>query len=122
MPFVLRDVFHTSLPDPSFLASLARCLRGKDGEVSVHENVSSECRHEESIQCYHPHWTYEWCVFNFLKFSSKVIRFSGTVCLWSPNVEGPIVQLLTHPSGLKGIAVEETGQYMYTTGLDLKLR
>lgn len=45
---------------------------------------------------------------------------NGTVQLWSPNVRTPLVKMLAHPCSVRGIAVE--GNYMATTGLDLKLR
>ncbi|VDM95529.1 unnamed protein product [Thelazia callipaeda] len=44
----------------------------------------------------------------------------GTVQLWSPNVQKPLVKMLAHPCSIRGIAVQ--GDYLATTGLDRKLR
>ncbi|CAD6197923.1 unnamed protein product [Caenorhabditis auriculariae] len=46
----------------------------------------------------------------------------GTVALWSPNAKEPLVKMLAHKSAIKGIAVDEQGKYMITTGLDKKCR
>jgi len=43
---------------------------------------------------------------------------SGTVTLWSPNVQEPLVKLLCHQSVLKSLAVSRDGNYMATSGLD----
>ncbi|CAI5448408.1 unnamed protein product [Caenorhabditis angaria] len=47
---------------------------------------------------------------------------NGTVQLWSPNSKEPLVKILTHLSAVKGIAIDEQGTYMATTGLDRKCR
>uniref|UniRef100_A0A1I7XDU8 WD_REPEATS_REGION domain-containing protein n=1 Tax=Heterorhabditis bacteriophora TaxID=37862 RepID=A0A1I7XDU8_HETBA len=47
---------------------------------------------------------------------------NGTVSLWSPNVKEPLVKMLAHSSSIKGLAVDHTGKYMVTTGLDRKCR
>ncbi|CAL2040628.1 unnamed protein product [Caenorhabditis brenneri] len=47
---------------------------------------------------------------------------NGTVSLWSPNSKEPLVKILTHLSSVKGIAVDDQGNYMATTGLDRKCR
>lgn len=47
---------------------------------------------------------------------------NGTVSLWSPNSKEPLVKILTHLSAVKGIAVDDQGNYMATTGLDRKCR
>lgn len=48
---------------------------------------------------------------------------NGTVALWSPNVQKPIVKLLANPSTIRGIAVDSTtGNYMATAGVDRSLK
>ncbi|CAP24231.1 Protein CBR-WDR-46 [Caenorhabditis briggsae] len=47
---------------------------------------------------------------------------NGTVSLWSPNSKEPLVKILAHLSAVKGIAVDDQGNYMATTGLDRKCR
>ncbi|ESO02736.1 hypothetical protein HELRODRAFT_81152, partial [Helobdella robusta] len=46
----------------------------------------------------------------------------GTVSMWSPNVKEPLVKMLCHGSATKSIAVDKTGNYMATSGLDRQLR
>ncbi|XP_078392782.1 WD repeat-containing protein 46, partial [Cetorhinus maximus] len=45
----------------------------------------------------------------------------GTVTLWSPNVKEPLVKMLCHRGGVRAIAVDKTGTYMATSGLDRRL-
>ena len=48
---------------------------------------------------------------------------NGTVALWSPNVQKPLVKLLANPSTIRGIAVDSTtGNYMATAGVDRSLK
>ncbi|GMS95602.1 hypothetical protein PENTCL1PPCAC_17777, partial [Pristionchus entomophagus] len=47
---------------------------------------------------------------------------NGTISLWSPNVKEPLIRLLAHHSSLRGIAVDSSGKYMYSTAVDQKLR
>uniref|UniRef100_A0A8C0G2K5 WD repeat domain 46 n=1 Tax=Chelonoidis abingdonii TaxID=106734 RepID=A0A8C0G2K5_CHEAB len=46
----------------------------------------------------------------------------GTVTLWSPNVKEPLVRMLCHQGGVRAVAVDSSGTYMATSGLDRKLR
>lgn len=46
----------------------------------------------------------------------------GVVSMWSPNSKTPLVEVLTHQSAVKGLAVDESGTYFASTGLDKKLR
>lgn len=43
---------------------------------------------------------------------------SGTVTLWSPNVQEPLVKMLCHQSVIKSLAISRDGNYMATSGLD----
>ncbi|XP_032871863.1 WD repeat-containing protein 46-like, partial [Amblyraja radiata] len=45
----------------------------------------------------------------------------GTVTLWSPNVKEPLVKMLCHKGGVRAVAVDKSGLYMATSGLDHKL-
>ena len=46
----------------------------------------------------------------------------GVVSMWSPNSKEPLVELFTHRANVRGIAVDHSGHYMATTGLDRKMR
>ncbi|EUB56047.1 WD repeat-containing protein 46 [Echinococcus granulosus] len=47
---------------------------------------------------------------------------SGTVSVWIPTEKTPVVKMLCHKSGVKSIAVNRTGQYLATCGLDRYLK
>jgi U3 small nucleolar RNA-associated protein 7 len=47
---------------------------------------------------------------------------NGTVAMWSPNEKEPLVTMLAHPSTVKGVAVDEAGRYLATSGVDRTLR
>ncbi|XP_078497739.1 WD repeat-containing protein 46 [Lissotriton helveticus] len=47
---------------------------------------------------------------------------NGTVSLWSPNLKEPLVKMLCHRGPVRALAVEKTGTYMATAGLDKKLK
>ncbi|XP_069630163.1 WD repeat-containing protein 46 [Haliaeetus albicilla] len=47
---------------------------------------------------------------------------NGTVTLWSPTVSEPLVRMLCHRGALRALAVDPTGTYMASAGLDRKLR
>ncbi|XP_069045697.1 WD repeat-containing protein 46 [Lepisosteus oculatus] len=47
---------------------------------------------------------------------------TGTVTLWSPNQREPLVKMLCHRGAVRSIAVDRTGTYMVTSGLDRKLK
>lgn len=42
--------------------------------------------------------------------------------MWSPNSKEPLVEMLTHRAVVTGVAVDESGHYMATTGLDKRLK
>ncbi|XP_062978924.1 WD repeat-containing protein 46 isoform X2 [Elgaria multicarinata webbii] len=46
---------------------------------------------------------------------------NGTVTLWSPNVKEPLVRMLCHRGAVRAVAVDGSGTYMATSGLDRKL-
>ncbi|XP_031203033.1 WD repeat-containing protein 46 [Mastomys coucha] len=47
---------------------------------------------------------------------------NGTVSLWSPAVKEPLAKILCHRGGLRAVAVDSTGTYMATSGLDHQLK
>lgn len=46
----------------------------------------------------------------------------GTVSMWSPNSKKPLVEMLAHKSSVLGVAVDPSGTYMATTGIDNRMR
>ncbi|XP_077779385.1 WD repeat-containing protein 46 isoform X1 [Podarcis muralis] len=46
---------------------------------------------------------------------------NGTVTLWSPNIKEPLVRMLCHRGAVRALAVDGSGTYMATSGLDRKL-
>ncbi|CAL8250854.1 unnamed protein product [Arctogadus glacialis] len=47
---------------------------------------------------------------------------NGTVTLWSPNQKEALVKMLCHQGGVRSVAVDKTGTYMVTSGMDKKLK
>ncbi|XP_026641430.1 WD repeat-containing protein 46 isoform X2 [Microtus ochrogaster] len=47
---------------------------------------------------------------------------NGTVSLWSPAVKEPLVKTLCHRGAVRAVAVDPTGTYMATSGLDHQLK
>ncbi|CAG8724574.1 2196_t:CDS:2, partial [Ambispora leptoticha] len=47
---------------------------------------------------------------------------NGTVTLWSPNMTTPLVKMLTHKGPVTALAIDRTGKYMATSGLDGQLK
>ncbi|XP_066499724.1 WD repeat-containing protein 46 [Hoplias malabaricus] len=47
---------------------------------------------------------------------------NGIVSLWSPNQKEPLVKMLCHRGGVRSLAVDKTGTYMVTSGLDRRLK
>jgi len=46
----------------------------------------------------------------------------GTVTMWSPTMNEPLVKMLCHRGPLTSIAVDRSGYYMVTTGLDSQMK
>ncbi|GAM88516.1 hypothetical protein ANO11243_065490 [Dothideomycetidae sp. 11243] len=46
---------------------------------------------------------------------------NGTVGLWSPNSQTPLVKMLCHRGPVRTLAMDRSGTYMVTTGQDLKM-
>ncbi|XP_067940741.1 WD repeat-containing protein 46-like [Watersipora subatra] len=46
----------------------------------------------------------------------------GTVSLWSPNSNTSLVEMLCHNSALRSLCVDNTGNYMATSGMDRKVK
>ncbi|KAL2872778.1 WDR46/Utp7 family WD40 repeat domain-containing protein [Aspergillus lucknowensis] len=47
---------------------------------------------------------------------------NGTVTLWSPNTEAPLVKALVHRGPVRSIAIDRQGRYMVSTGQDLRMQ
>ncbi|KAM6183512.1 WD repeat-containing protein 46 [Erethizon dorsatum] len=47
---------------------------------------------------------------------------NGVVSLWSPSVQEPLAKILCHRGGIQAVAVDSTGTYMATSGLDHQLK
>ncbi|CAN0373982.1 unnamed protein product [Lampetra planeri] len=47
---------------------------------------------------------------------------NGYVTMWTPTMKEPLVKMMCHRGAVRSIAVERTGTYMATSGLDHKLR
>ncbi|KAI9313458.1 WD40-repeat-containing domain protein [Dichotomocladium elegans] len=47
---------------------------------------------------------------------------NGTVTLWSPNSTEPLVKMLCHRGPIQAVAVDQSGRYMATSGLDGQLK
>ncbi|KAI0900502.1 BING4CT-domain-containing protein [Annulohypoxylon nitens] len=46
---------------------------------------------------------------------------NGTVTLWSPNSQEPLVKLLAHKGPVRSLAVDREGRYMVSAGQDCKM-
>ncbi|KAG6008475.1 hypothetical protein E4U54_008703 [Claviceps lovelessii] len=46
---------------------------------------------------------------------------NGTVTLWSPSSQEPLVKLLAHRGPVRSLAIDREGRYMVSTGQDLKM-
>ncbi|XP_003789135.1 WD repeat-containing protein 46 [Otolemur garnettii] len=47
---------------------------------------------------------------------------NGTVSLWSPAMKEPLAKILCHRGGVRALAVDSTGTYMATSGLDHQMK
>ena len=47
---------------------------------------------------------------------------NGSVKMWSPNVNEPLVQLLCHPTAIRDVVVDKRGLFMATSGADRSVR
>lgn len=47
---------------------------------------------------------------------------NGSVTLWTPTMSTPIVKMLCHRGPVKGMAIDNSGYYMATSGLDGQLK
>ncbi|KAI8366692.1 WD40-repeat-containing domain protein [Radiomyces spectabilis] len=47
---------------------------------------------------------------------------NGTVTLWSPTMSAPLVKMLCHKGPVQSVAVDNSGRYMATSGLDGQLK
>ncbi|XP_067004515.2 WD repeat-containing protein 46 [Anabrus simplex] len=46
----------------------------------------------------------------------------GIVTMWSPNVNNPLAKMLCHPRPITALAIDPTGKYMATSGMDRSLK
>lgn len=47
---------------------------------------------------------------------------NGTVSMWTPNMNTPVVKMLTHRGPVTALAIDAGGRYMVTSGLDARLK
>ncbi|XP_031701626.1 WD repeat-containing protein 46 isoform X2 [Anarrhichthys ocellatus] len=82
-------------------------------DVSVGKEVAAICTKggRLDVMCQNPH--------------NAIIHLghsNGTVTLWSPNQKEALVKMLCHQGGVRSVAVDKTGTYMVTSGMDKKLK
>ncbi|TKS77771.1 WD repeat-containing protein 46 [Collichthys lucidus] len=82
-------------------------------DVSVGKEVAAICTRTGrlDVMCQNPH--------------NAIIHLghhNGTVTLWSPNQKEALVKMLCHQGGVRSVAVDKTGTYMVTSGMDKKLK
>lgn len=82
-------------------------------DVSVGKEVVAICTKTGrlDVMCQNPH--------------NAVIHLghpNGTVTLWSPNQKEALVKMLCHQGGVRSVAVDKTGTYMVTSGMDKKMK
>ncbi|XP_049437464.1 WD repeat-containing protein 46 [Epinephelus fuscoguttatus] len=82
-------------------------------DVSVGKEVTAICTKTGrlDVMCQNPH--------------NAIIHLghsNGTVTLWSPNQKEALVKMLCHQGGVRSVAVDKTGIYMVTSGMDKKLK
>ncbi len=46
----------------------------------------------------------------------------GTVTMWTPNMKEPVAKLLTHKSPVRAVAVDPSGTYLATAGVDRSMK
>lgn len=47
---------------------------------------------------------------------------NGVVTMWTPALGTPLIRMLAHPAPITSLAVEKTGRYMVTSGMDKQVR
>ncbi|XP_074537504.1 WD repeat-containing protein 46 [Halichoeres trimaculatus] len=82
-------------------------------DVSVGKEVTAICTKAGrlDVMCQNPH--------------NAIIHLghhNGTVSLWSPNQKEALVKMLCHQGGVRSVAVDKSGTYMVTSGMDKKLK
>uniref|UniRef100_A0A667YEZ5 WD repeat-containing protein 46 n=1 Tax=Myripristis murdjan TaxID=586833 RepID=A0A667YEZ5_9TELE len=82
-------------------------------DVSVGKEIAAICTKAGrlDVMCQNPH--------------NAIIHLghsNGTVTLWSPNQKEALVKMLCHQGGVRSVAVDKTGTYMVTSGMDKKLK
>ncbi|XP_037128956.1 WD repeat-containing protein 46 [Syngnathus acus] len=82
-------------------------------DVSVGKEVATICTKKGrlDVMCQNPH--------------NAVIHLghsNGTVSLWAPSQKEPLAKMLCHQAGVRSVAVDKTGTYMVTSGMDKKLK
>lgn len=49
-------------------------------------------------------------------------HFNGSVSMWTPNMDEPVVKMLCHGSPVHDLCVDNQGRYLVTAGVDRKLK
>jgi U3 small nucleolar RNA-associated protein 7 len=103
------------LPHHFLLASIGNAGFLKFQDVSTGELVSQhktrECGNPTRVLRQNP-WNGIHCLGHG----------NGVVSMWSPNMQTPVVKMLTHRGSLTALAVDVGGRYLTTSGLDSRLK
>lgn len=46
----------------------------------------------------------------------------GTVSMWTPNQKDPVVKLLCHKGSVTSMAVDQSGNYLVTSGAERRIK
>eukprot|EP01006_Ploeotia_vitrea_P036272 TRINITY_DN66002_c4_g1_i1.p1 TRINITY_DN66002_c4_g1~~TRINITY_DN66002_c4_g1_i1.p1 ORF type:complete len:579 (+),score=299.94 TRINITY_DN66002_c4_g1_i1:67-1803(+) len=91
---------------------------GKNGRLSYHDTSTGQVvvQHRTSmgdcdVMCQNP-------------YNAVILlgHTNGQVTMWTPNMSTPVVKMFTHRAKLTSIAVDRSGRYLTTAGMDAKVR
>lgn len=59
---------------------------------------------------------------NFRNAVVLTSHYNGSVSMWTPNMDEPVVKMLCHGSPVQDLCVDNQGRYLVTAGVDRKLK